>query len=63
MKSVLIPAFAAGQPRLGPGSRPDRLCRRQRHQRMGPGPAIEEGFEAICDCDLQFVTGDVLPAS
>ena len=27
----------------------------------GPGPAIEKGFEAICDCDLQFVTGDVLP--
>ena len=27
----------------------------------GPGPKIEEGFEAICDCDLKFVTGDVLP--
>ncbi|WP_224816761.1 thiamine ABC transporter substrate binding subunit [Hasllibacter sp. MH4015] len=21
----------------------------------GPGPAIEEAFEAVCDCDLQFV--------
>ncbi|MEO0786602.1 MAG: thiamine ABC transporter substrate-binding protein, partial [Pseudomonadota bacterium] len=21
----------------------------------GPGPAVEEAFEATCDCDLQFV--------
>lgn len=27
----------------------------------GPGPRIEEGFEAFCNCDLQFVTGDLLP--
>ncbi|MDO5529117.1 MAG: thiamine ABC transporter substrate binding subunit [Paracoccus sp. (in: a-proteobacteria)] len=27
----------------------------------GPGPKIQEGFEAICECDLVFVTGDVLP--
>lgn len=27
----------------------------------GPGPAIETGFEAICDCDLQFSVGDLLP--
>ncbi|OOY18572.1 thiamine ABC transporter substrate binding subunit [Thioclava sp. DLFJ5-1] len=27
----------------------------------GPGPAIEKGFEASCDCDLKFVAGDVLP--
>ena len=27
----------------------------------GPGPAIETGFEAICGCDLQFSTGDLLP--
>lgn len=27
----------------------------------GPGPKIEAGFEAICNCDLVFVTGDVLP--
>ncbi|MFB2594472.1 thiamine ABC transporter substrate binding subunit [Paracoccus sp. p4-l81] len=27
----------------------------------GPGPAIEKGFEATCGCDLQFVTGDILP--
>ena len=27
----------------------------------GPGPAIKEGFEALCDCTLEFRTGDVLP--
>jgi thiamine transport system substrate-binding protein len=27
----------------------------------GPGPAIEQGFEAICACDLQFSVGDLLP--
>lgn len=27
----------------------------------GPGPAIEAAFEKTCACDLQFVTGDVLP--
>lgn len=27
----------------------------------GPGPALEAGFEAICACDLQFSTGDLLP--
>ncbi|MEL7105772.1 MAG: thiamine ABC transporter substrate-binding protein [Pseudomonadota bacterium] len=27
----------------------------------GPGPGIEAGFEAICDCDLEYRTGDVLP--
>lgn len=27
----------------------------------GPGPAIEAAFEKTCGCDLQFVTGDILP--
>lgn len=27
----------------------------------GPGPIIEELFEAKCDCDLQFKPGDLLP--
>ena len=27
----------------------------------GPGPAIESAFEATCACDLEYVTGDVLP--
>lgn len=27
----------------------------------GPGPAIEEMFEARCACDLRFSTGDLLP--
>jgi len=27
----------------------------------GPGPTIENSFEKICDCDLRYVTGDLLP--
>ncbi|HCP80116.1 MAG TPA: thiamine ABC transporter substrate-binding protein [Octadecabacter sp.] len=27
----------------------------------GPGPSIEAAFEAQCECDLQYQTGDVLP--
>ncbi|MDO6729886.1 thiamine ABC transporter substrate binding subunit [Marinovum sp. 2_MG-2023] len=27
----------------------------------GPGPGIEAAFEARCDCDLQYKTGDLLP--
>ena len=27
----------------------------------GPGPVIEKGFEEICECDLQFSTGDLVP--
>ena len=27
----------------------------------GPGPSIEKAFEEICDCDLNFSAGDILP--
>ncbi|TNE64519.1 MAG: thiamine ABC transporter substrate binding subunit [Rhodobacteraceae bacterium] len=27
----------------------------------GPGPAIKEAFEAQCACEIEYVTGDVLP--
>ena len=27
----------------------------------GPGPKIEEAFEAQCDCDVTYVAGDLLP--
>lgn len=27
----------------------------------GPGPGIEKAFEAQCDCDLQYKTGELLP--
>ena len=27
----------------------------------GPGPSIEASFEEICDCDLKFSAGDILP--
>ena len=27
----------------------------------GPGPSIEKAFEKICNCDLKFSAGDILP--
>ena len=27
----------------------------------GPGPSIEASFEEICDCDLKYSAGDILP--
>lgn len=27
----------------------------------GPGPAIKAAFEASCDCEIEYVTGDLLP--
>ena len=27
----------------------------------GPGPGIEQAFEAQCGCDLQYKTGELLP--
>ncbi|MCA0041963.1 thiamine ABC transporter substrate binding subunit [Celeribacter litoreus] len=27
----------------------------------GPGPAIKEAFEAECGCEIEYVTGDLLP--
>ncbi|EKE74443.1 thiamine ABC transporter substrate binding subunit [Celeribacter baekdonensis] len=27
----------------------------------GPGPAIKAAFEAECDCEIEYVTGDLLP--
>lgn len=27
----------------------------------GPGPAIKQAFEASCDCEIEYVTGDLLP--
>ena len=27
----------------------------------GPGPTIQEAFEASCGCEIEYVTGDVLP--
>lgn len=28
----------------------------------GPGPAIEQAFEAVCGCDLQYRTTDLIPS-
>lgn len=49
------PALAADAPELTVYA-PDYFA-----TEWGPGPKIEAGFEAVCNCDLRFVTGDVLP--
>lgn len=61
MKSVLIPALLLATPALAQDRVLTVYAGDSITSEWGPGPAIEEGFEAICDCDLQFVTGDVLP--
>ncbi|PZO64763.1 MAG: thiamine ABC transporter substrate-binding protein [Paracoccus denitrificans] len=50
---VATPAFAAEQLTV---YAPDYFV-----SEWGPGPKIEEGFEKACNCDLVWVTGDVLP--
>lgn len=50
-----LPALAQDKPELTVYA-PDYFA-----SEWGPGPKIEEGFEASCGCDLVFVTGDVLP--
>lgn len=50
-----LPAFAEDMPTLTVYA-PEYFT-----SEWGPGPKIEEGFEAICKCDLKFVAGDVLP--
>ncbi|QBX35795.1 thiamine ABC transporter substrate-binding protein [Paracoccus liaowanqingii] len=61
MRFFLIPALLVA----GPAIAQDRVLTVYASDYVasewGPGPAIEQGFEAICDCDLQFVTGDILP--
>lgn len=52
---LATPAVAADLPQLTVYA-PDYFT-----SEWGPGPAIEQGFEAICGCDLVFVAGDVLP--
>ncbi|TJZ93264.1 thiamine ABC transporter substrate-binding protein [Paracoccus gahaiensis] len=66
MRLFLIPALLLAGPVLAnPAIAQDRVLTVYASDYVasewGPGPAIEEGFEAICDCDLQFVTGDILP--
>ena len=52
---LAMPAGAQDKPRLTVYG-PDYFA-----SEWGPGPKIESGFEALCGCDLVFVTGDVLP--
>ena len=52
---LAAPAMAADRPQLTVYA-PDYFA-----SDWGPGPAIETAFEAVCGCDLVYVTGDVLP--
>ncbi|MBV0892186.1 thiamine ABC transporter substrate-binding protein [Paracoccus sp. Z118] len=52
---LIVPAAAQDRPELTIYA-PDYFA-----SEWGPGPKIEQGFEAACGCDLVFVTGDVLP--
>lgn len=61
MKSVLIPALLLAPPALAQDRVLTVYASDYIASEWGPGPRIEEGFEAFCDCDLQFVTGDILP--
>ncbi|MDO5643442.1 MAG: thiamine ABC transporter substrate-binding protein, partial [Paracoccus sp. (in: a-proteobacteria)] len=61
MRNAILALLASATPALAAGPEltvyaPDYFA-----SDWGPGPKIEAGFEAICDCDLVFVTGDVLP--
>nr|WP_111300034.1 thiamine ABC transporter substrate-binding protein [Paracoccus saliphilus] len=61
MKTVLIPALLLASPALAQDRVLTVYAEDYIASEWGPGPKIEEGFEAFCDCDLQFVTGDILP--
>jgi len=61
MRNTVLALLATTAPALAAGPEftvyaPDYFA-----SEWGPGPKIEAGFEAICGCDLRFVTGDVLP--
>ena len=55
LAAFALPATAADKPQLTVYA-PDYFA-----SDWGPGPGIEAAFEAGCDCDLVYVTGDVLP--
>ena len=52
---VAVPAFGADLPQLTVYA-PDYFA-----SDWGPGPAIRTAFEKDCECELVYVTGDVLP--
>lgn len=61
MRHALLALLASTTPALAAGPEFTVYAPEYFASEWGPGPKIEEGFEAICDCDLVFVTGDVLP--
>ena len=61
MRHALLALLASTTPALAAGPEFTVYAPEYFASEWGPGPKIEAGFEAICDCDLVFVTGDVLP--
>lgn len=61
MKIALIPALLLASPALAQDRVLTVYAEDYIASEWGPGPKIKEGFEAFCDCELQFVTGDILP--
>ena len=61
MRNALFALLASTAPALAAGPEFTVYAPEYFASEWGPGPKIEEGFEAACNCDLVFVTGDVLP--
>lgn len=61
MRHALLALLASTAPAFAAGPEFTVYAPEYFSSEWGPGPKIEEGFEASCDCDLVFVTGDVLP--
>ncbi|WBU60417.1 thiamine ABC transporter substrate-binding protein [Paracoccus albus] len=61
MRIALLALMASSAPALAAGPEFTVYAPEYFASEWGPGPKIEEGFEANCNCDLVFVTGDVLP--
>lgn len=61
MRNAVLALLASATPALAAGPEFTVYAPEYFASEWGPGPKIEEGFEAVCACDLVFVTGDVLP--
>jgi thiamine transport system substrate-binding protein len=61
MRTTLLALLATATPALAAGPEFTVYAPEYFASEWGPGPKIEAGFEAVCACDLVFVTGDVLP--
>ncbi|MFD1796522.1 thiamine ABC transporter substrate-binding protein [Paracoccus aurantiacus] len=61
MRNALFALLTTASPALAAGPELTIYAPEYFASEWGPGPKIEQGFEAVCECDLVFVTGDVLP--